>query len=262
MVAFLGGGRITSALAAGLRLAGDGREIVVYDRHPDKLKALRRDSRVKTARDVKSAVKLAEILVFAVRPGSMKAILEEVVEPGLSPRLCVSLAAGVPLQNLRAWLSGVRWVRAMPSPVCRTACGLTAVCFDRTVGKSDHKRVWELFERVGQVVEIPEKQFDAYTATFSSSHGYHALVTLAKAAQRAGLGGETALLCAAHALCDGIQYWRESRLSLNELLHEAATPGGTAAATMDAMNRAGYARAVAKGLAAGIDRARRNAKSR
>ena len=122
MVAFLGGGRITSALAAGLRLAGDGREIVVYDRHPDKLKALRRDSRVKTARDVKSAVKLADILVFAVRPGSMKAILEEVVEPGLSPRLCVSLAAGVPLQNLRAWLSGLAHVLAEMRGRCPETC--------------------------------------------------------------------------------------------------------------------------------------------
>ena len=43
---FLGGGRITSALAAGLRLAGDAREIVVYDRNPAKLRALRREAGV------------------------------------------------------------------------------------------------------------------------------------------------------------------------------------------------------------------------
>jgi pyrroline-5-carboxylate reductase len=43
---FLGGGRITGALCAGLRLAGDRRKIVVYDRHPEKLKALRRESHV------------------------------------------------------------------------------------------------------------------------------------------------------------------------------------------------------------------------
>ena len=36
--------------------------------------------------------------------------------------------------------------------------------------------------------------------------------------------------------------------------------GGTAAATMAAMDHAGYARAVAKGLAAGIGQARRNAR--
>ncbi len=67
-------------------------------------------------------------------------------------------------------------------------------------------------------------------------------------------------MAAAHALADGILYWRESGLSLDELLHEAATPGGIAAATMDAADHAGYPRTVAKGLAAGIARARRNAR--
>src|SRR5215813_4085490 len=67
-VVFLGGGRITSALCAGLRLAGDQREIVVYDRHPGKLRALRQQSGVEIARDLKSAVGNAEMLVVAVRP--------------------------------------------------------------------------------------------------------------------------------------------------------------------------------------------------
>jgi pyrroline-5-carboxylate reductase len=109
-------------------------------------------------------------------------------------------------------------------------------------------------------VEVPEPQFDAFTATYSSSHGYHALAALAAAAQCAGLHHDTALTAAAHALADGILYWRESRSSLVELLHEAATPGGIAAAAMAAMDKAGYSKVMQKGIAAGIAQARRNAK--
>jgi len=130
------------------------------------------------------------------------------------------------------------------------------------VSKKDRTSVRELFRAVGQVVEVPEKQFDAFTTTYSSSHGYHALTALAAAAQRAGLNPNTARTAAAHALADGIKYWRESKSNLDELLHEAATPGGIAAATMTAMDKAGYSRAVQKGLAAGISQARRNAKRR
>lgn len=259
-VVFLGGGNITSALCAGLRLAGDRREIVVYDRNLEKLRPLRRGSRVQMAQDLQSAMEGASMLVLAVRPASVAEMLAEVRVCGFAKGLGVSLAAGVPLHNLRAWLPKVRWVRAMPSPVCRMACGLTAVCFERGVGKQDRVRVQELFEPVGQIVELPEHQFDAFTATFSSSHGYHALATLAEQARRAGLDRKTALTAAAHALCDGIAYWRQSGSSLDELLREAATPGGTAAATIGAMDRAGYARVVAKGLTAGIGQARRNAK--
>ncbi|MGA8342592.1 MAG: pyrroline-5-carboxylate reductase dimerization domain-containing protein, partial [Candidatus Sulfotelmatobacter sp.] len=81
-----------------------------------------------------------------------------------------------------------------------------------------------------------------------------------RAGERAGLGRATALTAAAHALSDAISYWRESGLSLGELLHEAATPGGIAAATMSAMDEAGYARVVEDGLRAGIQQARLNAK--
>ncbi len=259
---FLGGGRITAALAAGLRLAGDERRIIAYDRHPEKLRALQRESEVEIAGDLKSAIESAGIVVIAVRPLSVKQLLGEIVScEAKPPHLCISLAAGIPLKNLRSWLAQVHWVRAMPSPVCRIRRGLTPVTFDRTVTKAERAQVKRLFEQVGPVPEIPERQMDAFTATHSPSHGYHALATLAKAAQKAGLDRETALIAAAHALSDGIAYWRESGLNLDELLHEAATPGGIAAATRAAVDNSGYARAIERGIKAGIHRARENAKS-
>lgn len=258
---FLGGGRITGALAAGLRLAGDHREIVVYDRHPEKLRVLRRQSRIEIARDLKSAVEHAEILVLAVRPSSMKEMLQKVAACGAAPGLCISLAAGTPLRNLKSCLpSPARWARAMPSPVSRIARGLTALCFDRRATATDRIQVRQMFQHVGQVVEVPERSFDAFTATYSSSHGYHALATLAHAARTAGLKRSTALIAAAHALADGIHYWKQGGLSLEQLLEEAATPGGIAAETMSAMNRAGYVHAVNRGIQAGVALARKNAK--
>jgi pyrroline-5-carboxylate reductase len=209
-----------------------------------------------------SAVARAEMLIVAVRPASVAELLDEVAACGAAvPRLCVSLAAGIPLRKLRSLIgTRARWVRAMPSPVCRIGRGLTALSFDRSMSKAERLLVRRFFEQVGRVLEIPERQFDAFTATYSSSHGYHALATLAKAAQKAGLDRVTALTAAAHALSDGVSYWRESGQELSDLLHEAITPGGIAAATMTAMDKSGYARIVAKGLDAGIQQARKNAK--
>jgi pyrroline-5-carboxylate reductase len=258
---FLGAGRVTSALAGGLRLAGYKRPLIAYDRHPEKLRALKRESRVEISRDLKSGLERADILIVAVRPASVKEILSEIAAcPAKPPRLCISLAAGIPLKNLRRWLNAVHWVRAMPSPVCRICRGLTPVAFDRSVTKSERAQVRKLFERVGPAPVIPERQMDIITATHSPTYGYHALAALAKAAAKAGLNRDTALIAAAHALSDGVTYWRESGLNLDELLHEAATPGGIAAATMNAMDRSGYSRAVQNGLKAGIRRARQNAR--
>jgi pyrroline-5-carboxylate reductase len=259
---FLGGGSITSALAAGLRLAGDKRQVIVYDRHPEKLRALRRESRVEIARDLNSAVELANMLIIAVRPASVAGMLAEVRDCGADPpQLCISLAAGVPIDNLRSWLPRP-WVRAMPSPVCRIGRGFTPVSFARGTASGHRRQVRDFFARVGPVLELPERQLDAITAVASPTHGYHALANLAEAAEHAGLDLKTALSAAAHALSDGIVYWQESRQSLEELLREAATPGGIAAATMAAMDQSGYGRAVERGIQAGVVQAQKNARIR
>jgi pyrroline-5-carboxylate reductase len=244
---FLGGGRITSALVAGLRLAKYRLPLVVYDRHPEKLRRLKREFNVSTEHDLARAVSQANLLIVAVRPRDVANLLNDTAKCdwAAGPRLVVSLAAGIPLQKLRSrGSSATRWGRAMPSPVCRIARGLTAVTFEENVAMRQRKQVRDFFGCLGSV----------------PSHGYHALATLARSAQAAGLDRKAALTAAAHAIAGGIFYWQESGQTLDELLREAATPGGTAAATMAAMNRAGYERVVAKGLWTGIKQARINAR--
>jgi pyrroline-5-carboxylate reductase len=260
-IVFLGGGRITSALIAGLRLAKFNHPILVHDRHADKLKQLKRQYWVGTEPDLDQAVASAVLLVVAVRPNSVAELLKRISAQRIPrPIAAVSLAAGIPFSKLEGSLGfPVSWARAMPSPVCRVARGLTALSFGRAFTSASRKQVRNLFSRVGAVVEIPEKHFDAFTVTFSSSHGYHALATLIRAAETIGLDSRTARLAAAHALADAIAYWRSSNLSLNELLEEAATPGGTAAATMESLDRAGYQKIVTDALRCGAKRARQNA---
>lgn len=258
---FLGGGRITTALVAGLRLAGDKSQIIVVDRHPRKLRQLRRQHGVIAESDVNRAVAAASLLIIAVRPGSVDGLLAQIGKIN-RPAVAVSLAAGIPLVRIRGSLGPqVQWARAMPSPACRTRRGLTALAFPRQTSRSARELVKSFFAKLGAVVEIPERRFDAFTVTYSCSHGYHALATLADAARRIGLDRNTALTAAAHALADGILSWREGNTSLTDLLHEAATPGGIAATVMGAMDKGGYRRLVEKSLRAGIARARANPKS-
>lgn len=258
-VVFLGGGRITSAMLAGLHLGKTRHHLLVHDRNPGKLRDLKKRYAVAIETDLNRALMQADVLIVAVRPSSVGDLAGSVGRMK-EAHLAISLAAGVPLRALSK-LAGppVRWARAMPSPACRSGRGLTAVAFPRTRPPADRKWVMEFFATFGQVLEIPESKFDAFTVTYSCSHGYHALATLARAAQEAGLDRKTALLASAHALADGIIAWREGKYPLESLLEEAVTPGGIAAATVAEMEVAGYSRAVRQGVAAGLRRARMNA---
>lgn len=263
-IVFLGGGRITSALLAGLSLTDYARRIVVHDRNAHKLRQLNREYDVQVEPDLQRAVAQAYILIVAVRPDSVRELLKQIgqsITERTRPTIAVSLAAGIPLKNLRHWMgSPTRWARAMPSPVARTGRGLTAVTFDRGLPATARREIQDLFSQVGTTLEIPESKFDAFTVTYSSSHGYHALAALSEASQKLGLDRKTALIAAAHALADGILAWRESDVSLGALLNEAATPGGIAAATLAKMDQSGYKRGVQLGLQAGMNRAKKNAK--
>ena len=256
---FLGGGRITSALIAGLSLAHYRQPIVVHDRHAKKLQQLKRQYGVRVEPDLRRAVEQARLLIIAVRPDSVRGLLKEIAACKSGRRLtAISLAAGVPLATLGTGLRPpVRWARAMPSPVCRIGQGLTAIAFGRGFSSSARAKIRNLFALVGKVVEIPERRFDAFTVTFSSSLGYHALAALIRASQAIGLDHKTARLAAAHALADGIASWRNSKFSLEELLQEAATPGGIAATVMASLDEAGYPRIIEQGLRAGVRRARK-----
>jgi pyrroline-5-carboxylate reductase len=258
-VVFLGGGRITNALIAGLRLSGFRGKLVVHDRHSEKLQRLRRLYNVTPEPSLRRAVAAAHLLVVAVRPQAVGDLLARIASDRnlRRPTVAISLVAGVSLARLRAGIGPpVRWVRAMPSPVCRARRGLTALAVSRSVPGRPRREIHALFARVGAVIEIPEKQFDAFTVTYSSSHGYHALATIARAAEKVGLARHAARVAAAHALADGILAWRENPEPLRGLLAEAATPGGTAAAVMAAMDTGGYPRIVERALRAGIAVAR------
>jgi pyrroline-5-carboxylate reductase len=242
-------------MLAGLRLAKTRHRLVVHDRNPGKLRDLKKRYAVAVEPDLNSAVKQADVLIVAVRPSSVREVLRATGNVD-QPLLVVSVAAGIPLRVLSKLLGPpVQWARAMPSPLCRSGRGLTAVTFPRTLSRADRKRVQDVFAGFGQVVEIPEGKFDAFTVIYSCSHGYHALATLAQTGQAAGLDRNMALLASAHALADGIIAWRDGNDSLESLLEEAVTPGGIAAATVTAMDATGYRRAVRQGVTSGLRRA-------
>jgi pyrroline-5-carboxylate reductase len=259
-IVFLGGGRITAALVAGLRgaatkLRARGR-IVVHDRNPQKLRRLVRRYGVRAEASLRRAVEQASLLLVAVRPRDVLPLLAE-AEPLPPGAVCVSLAAGVSLRVLqRAVRPRVAWARAMPSPACRNGHGLTALVFGRGVPRAARERVRGLFARVGGVLEIPEREFDAFSVVYSTSQGYHALVARVRAARRLGLSARTAFLAAAHGLAEGVRALEENPAALDALLAEAATPGGIAAETIRAMRAGGYERLVERAYRAGVARAR------
>ncbi len=95
--------------------------------------------------------------------------------------------------------------------------------------------------------------------TYSSSHGYHAVATSGEGGADAGLDRATALIAAAHALADGIFYWRKSGESLDDFCTRPRLREGLRQRRWRRWIGLDIARVI-EGIRAGVKQAQRNAR--
>ena len=117
-IAILGGGRIGEALVSGLLSSGRhaAADIVVTGRRAERLDELAARHGVATTTDNRAAVAGATLVVIAVKPQDIDALLADVgsaIEPG---QTVLTIAAAIPTAAVERHLAdGVPVVRAMPN---------------------------------------------------------------------------------------------------------------------------------------------------
>src|SRR5258707_1117325 len=120
-IGFLGAGQMATALAKGWSEAGllDVAKSLASDPVPAAREAFAAATGVRAVGENVEVVAAADVLVLAVKPQSMPAVLIE-IGPRVEPRhLVVSIAAGVTMRQLVHGLGErVRTVRVMPNTPC------------------------------------------------------------------------------------------------------------------------------------------------
>jgi pyrroline-5-carboxylate reductase len=120
-VGFLGAGQMATALAKGWAAAGllDPAKSAASDPHPAARERFAQATGVRAVAGNAEVLAAADVLVLAVKPQTMAAVLAE-VRPLIQPRhLVVSIAAGVTLKQLADGLGeSTRVIRVMPNTPC------------------------------------------------------------------------------------------------------------------------------------------------
>jgi pyrroline-5-carboxylate reductase len=114
----------------------------------------------------------------------------------------------------------------------------------------------EIFRTVGDVMELPERLFDAATALHGSGPAYVALFAdaLIQAGVREGIPRDVAKRLVIGTI-GGTAVLLEER-SAHQVRDEVMTPGGTTAAAFVAMEKAGFVGAIYDGVNAAAEQAR------
>ncbi len=256
-VGVIGAGKIGGSLIQRLS-ASDGFDLTVSDIHEEQLERFATGYGVKTTSSNREAAEASDMLVVAVKPWDVGTVLDEVA-PAIegTGKAVVSVAAGVPIKAIAARLpEGAAVLRVMPN-VC-AAVGLgSAVVAANGPGEAHLPAVMDIFGHVGDVMELPERLFDAATALHGSGPAYVALFAdaLIQAGVREGIPRDVARRLVNQTI-GGTSVLLKERAA-HQIRDEVMTPGGTTAAAFVAMEKAGFVAAVYDGIQAATEQARR-----
>ena len=244
------------------RLSASGDfDLTISDIHTEQLERFAEGYGVRATLSNKEAAGESDLIIVAVKPWDVGTILDE-ISSALEgeEKAVVSVAAGVPISAIAARLpAGAAVLRVMPN-VC-AAVGLgSAVVATNEPGEAHLPIVVDIFRHVGEVMELPERLFDAATALHGSGPAYVALFAdaLVQAGVREGIPRDIARRLV-NGTIGGTAVLLQERAA-HQIRDEVMTPGGTTAAAFVAMEKAGFVAAVYDGVEAATEQARRLAK--
>jgi pyrroline-5-carboxylate reductase len=231
-IGFLGGGKMATALAKGIISAGlvKASDICASDPSNAARIAFAGETGARASELNSDVVRFARVLVLAVKPANVAALLEE-IRPDFAPgHLLISIAAGVPIAKLENGLGeGARVVRVMPNTPALVGASASAYALGKTATASDAALTEKLLSAVGLVFQLKESLLDAVTGLSGSGPAYVYLMieALSDGGVASGLPRDVATKLAAQTVFGSAKMVLETGQHPAALKDMVTSPGGT-----------------------------------
>ncbi len=260
-VGFLGAGQMATALASAWTKAGllDVARSIAADPHPDARAKFRAATGVTAGESNLGVLAACDVIVLAVKPQVMSAVLAELKPAVRAAHLFVSIAAGVTLDTLALGLGKTASaVRVMPNTPCLVGASASGFSPGATATPEDAALVERLFAAVGIAYRVPEHLLDAVTGLSGSGPAfvYLFIEALADGGVKCGLPRATAQALAAQTVMGAAKMVLETGQHPGALKDAVASPGGTTIAGLHALERAAFRAAAMDAVEAATNRAR------
>jgi len=261
-IGVLGTGNMGEALVRGLvqSNSSDPQNIICTDVREDNLEEIQREYGVTTTVDNVEAVRVSDIVVYAVKPQIIASVLKETAGCLDMSKLIISIAAGVPMAAIESCLQkDLRLIRAMPNIAVAVKEGATAIAAGKHALKDDIKLAKAIFDSVGRCVFIDENiLMDAITGLSGSGPAYIFLIVdaLADAGVKMGLSRQDALFLSSQTVLGAAKLLIETKEHPAQLKDRVTSPGGTAIAGIHTLEKGGLRTTLINAVEAATNRSR------
>jgi len=260
-IGFIGAGNMGYAMISGLLDAGHAPGCIYASdsdqKQRERIQCLHADLQISD--DNIAVLEASSVLVLAVKPQLVSGVTKK-MRGATRPenQLIMSVAAGITLGTLQSLLElAPAVVRIMPNQPAMFGAAMSALI--ATPATSDRQRELAEYvaESMGRAEWIDDEQMmDAVTAISGSGPAYFYLLAelIETCAEEMGLPPELAKILTRQTIIGAGKTVSESNLSLAELRHSVTSKGGTTAAAIEVLERAGIRDIVRDALTAARER--------
>jgi pyrroline-5-carboxylate reductase len=260
-IAILGCGKIGDSLLGGLLSAKwrEPSEVSATCRREERVGELRGHFGVDATLSNSEAVGGAGLVVIAVKPQDIEALLGEVGPLLTAEQTVLSVAAAIRTSRIEARIAEpVPVVRAMPNAPSIVHEGIAGICAGAHADEQHLALAEECLSHLGGVVRVSEPYMDAVTAVSGSGPAYFALLAEAmiEAGLLLGLSREVTTRLVVQTMLGTAKLLRDEHVHPVELREAVTSPGGTTIRAIRELESAGVRAAFLNAIAAAMERSK------
>jgi pyrroline-5-carboxylate reductase len=234
-VGFIGSGNMARALARGW-----DDPVLCTDSGSGRARALAAELGGEALESNRELAERADVVILAHKPAQLAEVAWEAAG---SARAVVSILARTPLADVRAAYPGVPAFAVVPNTAVEVRRGVLAFAESDAIDTDPalRDRLKELFARVGTVVDVPERLLAVAGACAGVGPAYWALLVEAQveAAVRRGMPAGLATQLIVETMAGSADLIRGRQGDTLTVRREVASPGGTTARGLAALERGG-----------------------
>ncbi len=235
-IGIVGAGNMGRALALGLCASGSVAkgDVMASDVDAAQRKAMQDACGIEVLPDNKNLAAFADVLILAVKPQVMDAVLKDLAAHAPKNTLLISIAAGITLARIEKYFPQNPVIRVMPNTPALVRHGMAALCAGKNAGQDHVDAACAILRAVGEVVIVPESSMDAVTAVSGSgpAYVYYFIEALVEGARAQGLPPETAAKLVIETIAGSIDLLQQSEETPEILRKRVTSPGGTTEAAL------------------------------
>ena len=258
-VAFIGAGAMGAAMIGGLAGGNDidpGR-VIASDRNEDRLALVRDQFGVRTTLCNREAAREADVVVLAVKPQVLPAVLSELQGGIRQDALTLSIVAGASIGTIASLLEHRAIVRTMPNTPAQVGEGMTVWTATPEVSAEQRAQAGTIVGSLGRQLFVDDERFlDIATAISGTGPAYVFLMmeALIDAAVHLGFSRSDARELVVQTIRGAAIYAEHQPVHPAELRNRVTSPGGTTAEALYQLEKGSFRTIMSKAVVAAFRR--------